>query len=446
MRPAPPTKTTAPLASRTTPVSTPWPEVRRADGLRFVLLLLYIVSLSYGIPLRAIPGLSWAVWPTLSDLVWAVAFPVVVVSVLEGTTKSSPVGRRFVLLMVYAVFISLLAHLRYENASSSLQYTAYWFYRLIQWATMYRLAVSISYPPRRLRYVAWAVAVSGAIVAVACILQKCGGYEYRSLVQHLPADTSSGPWRARVLFTGEGALGTLNYNRIGTGIFIGICFLLLLGSRLVGVFWAFPLGGVLLFGMMLTGSRSATVFIAVGLFYLLACSQRLTVRFRAAAIATAGFLFVLAYFGQMAIVKRCWDPSGGAARKSFSERYEHWLEGLKSVEEDPLALLIGTGPGCGSLPVGGRGILPSHGQYVNTLVELGILGIILWARVLLTVYREIKRRGALANVAKALTWAVLIAAIFNDLVLPALAAVPPLVITLIGVAASRQQQERAVPA
>jgi hypothetical protein len=258
-----------------------------------------------------------------------------------------------------------------------------------------------------------------AFVAATAILQHYGILVYRGLVDHLPGTLAvSGPWALAAAAPADSALGTLSFNHIYAGHFIGIGIIILLLFR--GRLSAIRLGllAVMLIGLLVTQAQTAPIAVASGVAYGLVRAPR--VRYKRGVVVGlilgAGLLLFIGGVDQLG--SEAIDPRGKPVAESVGERFSLHGGALGLLSMDVWTPLLGVGPGNLGLFLVGGGFSPAHGQYVTVLVELGAFGLIIFVWLYARVFSSIRRETEWGLATRAVWIAIFVSAVFNDILLP----------------------------
>lgn len=401
------------------------PAVEVASGsarIPYLLLLAYLFTQCWGIPVVAIPGVSWGVWPTPSDIVWLALLPWGAYMFWRGASRnprSRTIRNAMVLFAVYSVLGWAFASIRLDIPRTQLDYLVFSLFRLFQAFTVWAVASYLHLDEGRERTVVNVLIGSGLVVAVSAILQEFGVLDYSLLVAHLPADYNvSGAWAPLVVGQPDAALGTLNFNRIYTAHFLAAIALVIFFARRFS-----PTTGIiivlLIAGILFTQSRSSFIGLLVGLSYGLIKGGR----FRSRAVSTIWLTAVA-----IAIVFAIgYDPFGAGTIAARADTFSQSLAGRFAIQqsaiplfqESALTLLFGLGlSNTGYFLLGTGGFSPAHGQYVTALVELGVVGLGVLALMYYRLFKSARPGVPLGLTARAILFGAFASAVFNDILLP----------------------------
>jgi O-antigen ligase len=159
-------------------------------------------------------------------------------------------------------------------------------------------------------------------------------------------------------------------------------------------------------GITLSGTRTALIASIVGMAFGLASLNRLRpgVRIGTFALLTVAILVLLPYLQPLRSFERFGTTATELTEGDLNNRTNNWAEGLESFAEHPI---LGVG-GNMYRSVNVRGKL-AHNSYISVLVELGLVGFVLFALMLAIAVFEALRQpkwDALFWLAALGTWAI----------------------------------------
>ncbi len=158
----------------------------------------------------------------------------------------------------------------------------------------------------------------------------------------------------------------------------------LINRLLRAAYYAFIPAGFI--GIALSGTRTAAIAAGAGMIYGIFQLTRLNPRKRAAALLglTAVFLVLLPFVTPLRSFQRLGTTRTELTEGDLNGRLGNWAEGLSAFTERPI---IGFGSNMyRSVNVDGK---VAHNSFLSVAVELGLIGLVLFLIVLLTVYRSI---------------------------------------------------------
>jgi O-antigen ligase len=139
-----------------------------------------------------------------------------------------------------------------------------------------------------------------------------------------------------------------------------------------------------LFGLALSGTRTASVAAVVGLLYGLALLTRLRLSTRLAVVAllASTMIVVLPIVEPLKSFQRFATTGTEVTQGDLNGRYEEWRQGFAAFAEHPLF-------GVGADQYRSVNTLDkvAHNSYVSVLVELGLVGFVLFVTILVMVFR-----------------------------------------------------------
>lgn len=390
----------------------------------FYMLCGYLLAQAFQIPLVAI-GPSWALWPTMSDLLAGALIFLFATdrrSFRIVSRANSSILRRLSLICC-ATFAMLLAAYGSDLLKSGGSDTragnfgVFQLYRLVQFTLIFRIAAGIPITSRRLSMLSFSVGTALLVVIAGLAGTYSSLLQTRRLVSHLPSDFSAaGPW-AYLANTHLPDVGAIGYNHAYTALQIIMLAALYLALQtrqsraLVVICLLISLGGV-----FLTGSRAG---MAAMIFLLAAYFIR-----RPSTLAVAGGLSVLLLLGSGVIVSRLGiDVSHTLARQltlsepldpgNLSGRQDIWKECLKLLEEDPVRWVIGSGPGSAT-ELGSN----AHMLFLHILLEGGLVGLLIFGLAAYTVIGHLHQEKSRAGPLLWATTALLISSLTQETFYP----------------------------
>ncbi len=263
------------------------------------------------------------------------------------------------------------------------------------------------------------------MVAIAIYLQFLGILDYRALVSHLPAGANSGPWGVYATYEADVCLGTLNYHRSTTALYLIMMALVMITfkrrSNLTLVQYIAITGGILP-----TGSRSGLVGLIVCLGLLSYYQKQilklvpLVVSFLAIIVATGAGFHGIIYSGmgnedseEPPIARILW-LSGLEADVHIEER-----ERLQELSVKNLGIIgHAIGRGFGSVADESEAFVQAHGQIFNTYAQTGIIGSIVFWLFYFRLFNLSCREEEGRKIAVPFIVFILLNSLWNDILLP----------------------------
>jgi hypothetical protein len=389
-----------------------------------LLVLAYLAVQFWAIPLVALPGISWALWPIPADIVWLAMFPIAMYLLVGRALARQPVIRSVMsamaLFIAYSVFSFFLAWLRFGFPASRLYYLFYVLFRLLQAYSVWIVALYVPMTPNAQRRVFQLLMLAGGVVSASALLQHYLFLDYRSLVKHLPSDpTVSGPWAVRVIFPADTALGTLTYNHILAGHFLVLILMILIFNKRISLI-------TLLFSLLLswsifvTQSRSALIALSAGVSYGFINSSRFRLRLIPILAVLTIFAVMIPVIGvnRFPSERGTIEPREETFEESVIGRLERQKVAVMLAFSDLWAPLFGLGLGNLGYFWLGQGFSPSHGQYITVFSETGLVGLVTLVYLYLRLLKSNSTKISFALTVRSILVANLVSAVFNDLLLP----------------------------
>lgn len=379
----------------------------RRTTLAFVGACCYLVSQTFQIPIIAL-GPSWAVWPGLSDL----AFAMMLLSLLTGSRHLrmlSPANRKVysgLLVLLGATAAAFLAASMRDlfavapRSEKSANFGLFQIYRFAQFVLVYRVIAGLPLTRSRARSLSLLADVTLAVAFLGILGTYTSVLPTPLLVSHLPSERSvAGPWVTLSMGQWYEA-GTIGYNHGYVAVQLVMLAGLAIGLRVRrSAFLDTACLVLATAGAFLSASRAG---MAAALFLLLACFLRspgaliiAVLVFGLAFSAFAGFLVDLGIgvaetAERQLTLRRPLDP------ENLSGRAGIWQDSLDLMFADPTRWVVGAGPG-GATQFGNN----AHMLVLQLILEGGVIGLALFLWVMHTIMSCLYRfeRGA-----KAIFW------------------------------------------
>jgi hypothetical protein len=322
------------------------------------------------------------------------------------------------------IFVTLLG-----NSESAGVYGAYGLYRLAQGIIVFSLIARVPFTARRLAIVRRTVTCALLFATIGIFLTYFDVIRPADLVAHLPRDLEvAGPWGFYSLVERRG-WGTLGYNHsfVAMQVVMLLALLLHLGrsTRDLTAVICIPLAVTAVF---LSESRTAfaTVLIFTG-FVLVTRRAYLIALFVGILIWMANPPQADQRFGPevLATLTRQTTIINAFEKENLSSRPEIWAERIAYLNEQPTRWLIGSGFGSG-LETGEN----AHMQYLHTIVETGIFGLVAFLLVMRTLLEDLYARTRAPHIMFWILIAFLISAFAQETLYPVAASGPFLVFYL----------------
>lgn len=325
----------------------------RVAGLRgrlpFLLLLGFIGSQGYLVPVTDLPGLNWAVWPSLPDVFGVGLLAVVLVSRGRGRLSEFDRGLIKDLLLMEALFTANFLFVTLPNSSTGtgIRFGGFTVILLAKYIAVFWAISHVALNRARIRAIHWAAIVAFVWLNLSTIADRFHIIEIDEFMRHLPAD--AGKWSVRGMSSTVGP----NHGNTSVAILVIGALVVLTSGRKVG--WLVEacvllLGGV---GIAISGSRQGIVrlFAFVGA-YLVPRPKRLVLVLMVM-LPLAGLAYLRldpravaendavqdSIERQMVLVT---DP---VSNEGMSGRPGLWLSVLDTLNDDPVRWIVGYGIG-----------------------------------------------------------------------------------------------------
>jgi hypothetical protein len=347
---------------------------------RFVALCLFLGSQCFTVPVLAI-GPSWAVWPTLQD--FAIALLGLVCILLDRSSPSLPPAHRklagwFALLFAACLLSFLYLTVLLPPAGVVPPERALGLFeiiRLAQFLIVFWATARIPLTPARIRLLHALVTGVLWLVCLGIFASFFHLIEPQVFIQHLPQDRGIlGPWQDYgddELARGWGAVG-YNHAYVAAQVLVLLALQLQLRPRPAPVLTSASVV-LTLAASFLSGSRAG--FAATAAFVALTLLRR-------PALALLLLLFLLVFGSQMTLDDLPDDvqPVFETQRALSDPAEDDSLNGRAAIWERHADFLranlwlLPAGAGFGYTAATGD----AHCLYLQILVEMGILGLLLW--------------------------------------------------------------------
>ena len=356
----------------------------RRTKLAFLGLCCYLIAQAVYIPVLAV-GPSWAIWPTPPDLaVIALGMGFLLNhGGLRIASRSKLLILRGLMLIslgfmgVFFVRGPMQRILGLSGDSGFMSYGVYPIYRMLQFLLVFRVAAGMPLSAGRLKALSGITSVVLAFVALSVLATFTSVLDTRRLMGHMPVNpVVAGAWSVLADQQRYGC-GTIGYDHAYTAL--QLIMLLALRTSLtrrkrVVIDTAFLL--MTISAVFLTSSRS-------GLAAMLVYSIAYFVQRPASLLVAIGIcclsLFVLGRVMRSPLpdlsenIERGLTLANPLASDNLSGRQEIWHETLDLLGNDSVSWVIGRGPGYIT-----QFSRTAHNMYLQTLVELGIVGLLVF--------------------------------------------------------------------
>ncbi|WP_345459289.1 O-antigen ligase family protein [Deinococcus carri] len=352
------------------------------------LLAAYLLAQCFSLPVLA-AGPSWALWPTLPDLlVWAALGCALLYHRPPGAAWR-PVGWGLALLVALAFCsFGLLFVMRDARLASAVPFGLFQLYKLVQALAVFGMVSRLPLRPTVLARWGRAALPAFVVMVVSIAWTYFSPALPRALGQVLPHGAGvSGPWESYYLHN-EPGLGMVGYNHgyVALQVTLLSAAVLMLRPRSSNV-WVL---GAALAACFLSGSRAG---LAGCLLFALLEWRRLPVR--------AGLLLALLGVAGLAAAPWLDQQLGGlAARQStlleagnsgnLAGRSEIWHSYFQAFAEDPYRLLVGSGFGSAI-----NNNSNAHSTPIQVLYETGVAGVVALGLLFWALFGQLRARRTL---------------------------------------------------
>jgi hypothetical protein len=360
----------------------------RIEQLAFILTCLYLLSQAFLVPLVTI-GPSWAIWPTLTDIVIATMGGLLLLNRSWNPGVPKPIRSLWIfgVLVVAGCFISYffltLYALKYETGfqhnGKSVAFGIAQLYRLLQLLVVLRAIVSFDLTHSRLRALKRLSVVAFFLVCAAVFATYTGLVSTQNLALRIPTDFgAAGPWAYYSTGMVDQGVGTISYNHGYTAMQILLCgaLCLVLNTRAgetPALTAIVPL--MVVATCFISGSRAGFL---TGVFFAI-CVSRLRLQFILVWLSGTALLLSLAIVGidTLSMVQKAAARQTSSAdsyeEDGLSGRTEIWSEELAFMNSEPRHWFVGAGFGS-TVETGTN----AHNLLLQLLIEGGGLAVALF--------------------------------------------------------------------
>ncbi len=396
-----------------------------ASRLQMFAVIVYLISQGFTIPILPI-GPSWAVWPRLDDFTVIFLLATAYFS-RSNISPMNPRERR----ITYMIMLGLVAAacsvgfgtiMRPEVVKGP-SFGLFQTVRVLEYFSVWICVRGMAFTTRQFNILSYTIFVMAAFVVVIGACNASGILPPSRMFAHLPY---IGPWGA-IRYTHTGAMrpiGPFGWNSGHMVDYLTFITAFLLASKKPSVVLRLGLMGLIAGIIFLTGSRAATIgwLIMVVLFSYRRVKRLVFVLLAMllffALISSAGGLFDIAVVERAteklsSITQRAMDPT-------LSGRTVQWAAALDFIASNPSTFLWGVGWGFGGM------VLPTaignaHCMYLQVLLELGIVGLIMFLVLLFNMYRLLQGKDSLLTALRAAFIGLLAASLTGEVFYPVVA-------------------------
>lgn len=347
-------------------------ESRVSGSGLFFLVCLFWFSQSFLIPLAPL-GPSWAVWPTLTDLVVIVMIPLILSQKSRRTLDDpSQTVLRLTRNAFYLCSISfLVASVVYGMRDDLRVIGAYQCVRLLQYLVVIYATVQLDMSLSRWNIFRWLSLSVFLLISIGVLLNFLGVVSGSAVTPLLPASPLfAGPWGAYVAGSVHDG-GFISYNHAYAGAQLilsgGVAFLFFEQSKYARLLISL----LFLVSIFCTGSRASLIvaILLVAAWEWKRTNSNLIVIALFCCLALSWFAGA-AEFGDA--VERQSSSASSLEDDGLSGRTGIWQEHLDYFASNPLNMLFGTGYGYN----GKVSASNAHLLYLHVLTESGLAGLL----------------------------------------------------------------------
>jgi len=396
-----------------------------ASRMQLFAVIVYLITQGFTIPILPV-GPSWAVWPKLDD--FATLFLLLVYLFTRHNTCPMNKAERVVFVLVVVGIIAsfpsmFIGKLMRPEIVKGPSYGIFQTSRVLEYSTVWFCIRGMTFSSRQFDKISYTVFLVMVFVVIIALGNATGTIPPARLLTHLPYEGPLGILKleATGAYRPLSPMGEANpgYLIVQMAFFTAV----LLASRKPSLAFRIPLIIAVLYVVFLTGARAATV----GWFVFLAIWVHKSPKQLVVLLAVLALLFVsLNIFAEsfdIDILERATQRFGTifhretAEEKTLAGRTIQWAETWKYIISDPRILLVGVGWGYGGVVVP-TGIGNAHCMYLQALLELGILGAVLFFWLLFRGYRLLRGKDRLLAAIRAVFLGLLVSSLTGEVFFP----------------------------
>jgi O-antigen ligase len=343
------------------------------DRVLFLLVCLYWLSQSFLVPLAPI-GPSWAVWPSLSDLVVVALAPLVLSPLLRKAPQgpASAIVKLAWTALILSIVSFLIATSCYGRHDEFVTIGGYQIFRTMQYMVVLLATAQMVMTWRR-----WAVLRGVALsaflmISAGVLLVACGRFPANTVTPLLPpSPVLAGPWGAYVCDAQDLGGGFISYNHGYSGIQLilsaGVAYLCFEQSRRIRLL----ICSLLALSTLVSGSRVCfiTALVLIGLLEWRRTSSNLL---PLVLLFGLGGLWAVQSSSIEDAIERQSSSVSSIDDDGLSGRTGIWQEHLEYFAKHPQKVLFGTGYGY----AGKASFDNAHNLYLHVMTETGVAGLI----------------------------------------------------------------------
>ena len=399
------------------------------EKLIFALTCLYLLSQAFLVPLLSV-GPSWAIWPTLTDIVVAVMVPLLL---LDGSWKpqaSEPIrslwnfGALVTIGCIVSYFILTIYALKLEvglveRNGKSVAFGAAQLYRMLQALVVFRAVTSFNLTSMRLAALKSISILLFLLICAGVLVTYTGVLPTQALALGMSTDSNvAGPWAFYSSGSVDQGVGTISYNHAYTAMQVLLSGALCLAlnartgrSRVVAA--AVPL--MMIVGCFISGSRMG--FLAAIVFAICASGLRLQSVYVWLSVSMIVIVLAIAGVDTFSPFQEAAERQSTSAN-SFGEdglngRTELWSDRMNFMNSEPRHWLVGAG--FGSVIETGNN---AHNLFLQLLIEGGVLAVALFTCLQYRLITLLIRQGTSARPLLWVTVALLITCLTQETFYP----------------------------
>ena len=356
-------------------------KVKRTKWL-FFGFCFYLLSQAYTIPILPV-GISWAMWPCLSDL----AIASIVFSFLfcyRYTLPSSSANRDIFILLIIVLIGGILSYVHYlkfllDWDSNGVRFGIFQIYRLVEFILLFWITAKIPLTSKRIEIMGRIVDIVLAFVCLGIFLTYARIIPFSTVTAHLP---KVGAWMFYEAYGRSGAgkgLGFVGYNHAYTAAQVILLLslrmhLALLKRENTFVNHIFIL--LTIIACFFSESRSGLAAILIYAIIYWSNNPKYLLKLLYTAvwiitiISTIGLQTFLLTSDENSVFERQKTLLEAGNADNLSGRDQIWMQRVSFINEQPWRWVFGSGFGAATDSGDNAHMLPLH-----IILETGVLGL-----------------------------------------------------------------------
>jgi O-antigen ligase len=383
-------------------------------------VIIYIIAQGFTIPVLPI-GPSWATWPRLDDF----ATLLLLFVFLTSHSRIYPMTKRerfffamWVVLLLVSFPSTLYGRAMRPELEKSFNFGISQTFRIFEYGLVWVCIRGMAFSQKQLDTITKTLFCVLIFVIIICVGNVTGLIPPSRLVFHLPY---AGHWMDVKLKTGPSTvLGPFGYNYAYTACQLTFMAAVMLAATKPRLGLRILMVVAIVAAIFLSGSRGPMVGFAVAIAIWASKGFRQLLFFLAMIIIGAiGFSLLVGSVRESVrttAVERAATFVSPEEDPTLGGRVPQWRNALNIIREDTGILMTGVGWGYANQVLGGIG--KAHMMVLQTLIELGIFGLLLYLLFLFGIYRLLLGKDRLKRALRSAFLGLLVASSVSETFYP----------------------------